>query len=468
METIEENVKISQCIEILEEGIDSAEAEAVLGELITSNILSALQNAADSSSFPMNMRLYLFIADLCRKHQLRCGNASSEEMENKAYEIVKNEIVDATAWHHSFDWNKAEFKSDEVRIDLPVRVNFCGSPSDAAPYCLEHGGTMCDASLLLKGELPIKAVVKKLDRPVIILSSMDQGEEIEISDASQIRDCGNPYDKFVLLKAMIVASGIIPYEDDGRSLEEICTVLGGGFSLSTSAKVPKGSGLGTSSIIAAAGIKALNIIFGQDDSNDAIYAQVFLAEQLMNTGGGWQDQVGGLSHGLTFFTSNPGSYQKIFVENIKVSQETKDELNERFALIFSGQRRLARNVLHEEMNQCIRNKKEAIEAVEKIREYCALMKFHLENGDVTTFAGYISKQFELVKLLDKGASNACIEYIFASCEDLIDGKCICGAGGGGFLQVVLKKGVTKAQLAERIDKEFKGCGVEVWDTTILF
>jgi fucokinase len=41
---------------------------------------------------------------------------------------------------------------------------------------------------------------------------------------------------------------------------------------------------------------------------------------------------------------------------------------------------------------------------------------------------------------------------------------ICGAGGGGFLQVILKKGVTKQALIDRLDSVFSGSGVEVWDS----
>ena len=50
-----------------------------------------------------------------------------------------------------------------------------------------------------------------------------------------------------------------------------------------------------------------------------------------------------------------------------------------------------------------------------------------------------------------------------ACEDLIDGKFIAGAGGGGFLQVILKKGVTKEQLQERLYGIFQDSGVEVWN-----
>ena len=43
-----------------------------------------------------------------------------------------------------------------------------------------------------------------------------------------------------------------------------------------------------------------------------------------------------------------------------------------------------------------------------------------------------------------------IEQIFSSIEELVDGKLVCGAGGGGFLQVILKKGVTRQMVEERL------------------
>ena len=44
---------------------------------------------------------------------------------------------------------------------------------------------------------------------------------------------------------------------------------------------------------------------------------------------------------------------------------------------------------------------------------------------------------------------------------------VCGAGGGGFLQVILKKGVTKDELKKRIGDNFLDCGVEVWDSEFI-
>ena len=65
-------------------------------------------------------------------------------------------------------------------------------------------------------------------------------------------------------------------------------------------------------------------------------------------------------------------------------------------------------------------------------------------------------------------TNTLIEQIFSSIEELIDGRLVCGAGGGGFLQVVLKKGVTKKQVADRLHEVFMDSLVDVADCKLLW
>ena len=71
------------------------------------------------------------------------------------------------------------------------------------------------------------------------------------------------------------------------------------------------------------------------------------------------------------------------------------------------------------------------------------------------------------QLIDAGSTNTLIEQIFDTCEDLLAGKMICGAGGGGFLQVVLKKGVRKAELQERIQSVFADTDIAMWDCELV-
>lgn len=110
----------------------------------------------------------------------------------------------------------------------------------------------------------------------------------------------------------------------------------------------------------------------------------------------------------------------------------------------------------------------SVEALEKMAPVAALMKFEFERGNIDGFAELLNQHWELSKQLDQGSTNTCIDQIFMACQDLICGQFISGAGGGGFLQVILKKGVTKETLRARIRELFQDSGVDVWDCEILF
>lgn len=89
-----------------------------------------------------------------------------------------------------------------------------------------------------------------------------------LPEIEPLQSCGDPYDSFALQKAALLVCGIIPAE--GSSLEEVLERIGGGIFMSTEVVgVPKGSGLGTSSILAGACVKALfeftGITYTQED-----------------------------------------------------------------------------------------------------------------------------------------------------------------------------------------------------------
>lgn len=361
----------------------------------------------------------------------------------------------------------ARIAQDEVIIRLPVRVNWGGGWSDTPPYCLENGGTVLNAAVSLNGGLPVEAVARRAEPGQIILTSGDNGSWQCFTDLTALQDVSDPFDPFALHKAALIACGVIP-ETGGDSLRAITEGLGGGVYLSTQVEgIPRGSGLGTSSILAAACVKALMRFLGRDASEEEIYARVLCMEQLMSTGGGWQDQVGGVVPGIKMITSQPGLRQRLMVEPVAVPEAALRELNARFCLIYTGQRRLARNLLREVVGRCIAGEPEAMGALAEIQRLAGLMRDALQKGDIDGFARLLSAHWEQSKRLDAGCTNTCIDTLFLTVEDLIDGRMICGAGGGGFLQVVLKKGVTPDQLQERLYDVFQDSGARVWRCALV-
>ena len=145
-----------------------------------------------------------------------------------------------------------------------------------------------------------------------------------------------------------------------------------------------------------------------------------------------------------------------------------NELSERFALIYTGQRRLARNLLRDVVGRYVGNVPESLYSLNEIQKVAALMRFELERGHIDDFATLLDYHWELSRKIDSGSSNTLIDQIFESVSDLIDGKLVCGAGGGGFLQVVMKKGVTRQQLSDRVKEVFQDSDVTVYDAELLF
>ena len=231
--------------------------------------------------------------------------------------------------------------------------------------------------------------------------------------------------------------------------------------------VPKGSGLGTSSILAAACVKALFEFLGIANTEDDLYSTVLCMEQIMSTGGGWQDQVGGVTDGIKYTSSQPGLQQEITVKHVALDEQTRTELNDRFTLIYTGQRRLARNLLRDVVGRYIGNEPDTVYALNEIQRVAALMRFELERGHVDDFAALLNQHWKLSQMIDAGSTNTLINQIFDACDDLLAGRMICGAGGGGFLQVVLKRGVKKSELQSRLKTVFSDTEINVWDCMLV-
>ena len=408
-------------------------------------------------------------ADFSEKMRLHyyLGMVLDDENEiQKCFQTIQSEVLESTIKNLVYN-EKAQIVSERHTVKLPLRVNWGGGWSDTPPYCNENGGTVLNVAILLNGEKPVEVTLERIDDLKVIFDSRDMDVHGEFDTIEPLQMTGDPFDPFALQKACLLACGIIPRE--GHELSEILKRLGGGFVMhSEVTNVPKGSGLGTSSILSAACVKAVFEFMGIAYTEEDLYSHVLAMEQIMSTGGGWQDQVGGITPGLKYITSMPGLEQKIKVTHVEIPEETKRELDERFVLIYTGQRRLARNLLRDVVGHYVGNEPDSLFALEEIQKTAALMRFELERGNVDGFAKLLDYHWELSKKVDAGSSNTLIEQIFSSIEDLIDGKLVCGAGGGGFLQVILKKGVSKQEVEEHLNNVFMDSLVGVADCRLVW
>lgn len=468
---LEDRILVQRFIEKLENKAAYEEALSVFGTVGIDQVkYEMLMEQAKKRELPIQVRIYYALSRYMKKEN-KAFLDGEEEITYDVPERLCFDSIGAAIYENSRKYirdNQAyHIQKDQVEVKLPVRVNWGGGWTDTPPYCNENGGLVLNAALKLNGMLPVQVEVRKLEKLHIEFASEDIGVEGVCSTTEEIRDCHNPYDFFALHKAALIACGVVPLEGE-ETLEEILSRLGGGIYLSTKVVgIPKGSGLGTSSILSGACVKALHEFLGLDCSDNALYDIVLCMEQIMSTGGGWQDQVGGLTNGIKLITTEAGIDQDIQVKHLVVPERGMAELQERFALIYTGQRRLARNLLREVVGNYIGGRTESVQALSDMKPVVAKMRKALEKGDIDELAELFNEHWELSKQLDMGATNTCIDQIFLACEDLIDGRFIAGAGGGGFLQVILKKGITKEQLSRRLHEVFQDNGVDVWDSEFI-
>lgn len=415
-----------------------------------------LKKRLDKSDFGERMRLHYYL-----------GVVLEDENEiQECFHIIQAEMLEATVKSLSYNEN-ARIVTDRHTVNLPLRVNWGGGWSDTPPYCNENGGTVLNVAILLNGKKPVEVTLERIDELKIVFDSRDMDVHGEFDTIEPLQATGDPFDPFALQKACLLACGIIPQK--GYKLEDILRRLGGGFVMhSEVTDVPKGSGLGTSSILSAACVKAVFEFTGIEFTEEDLYAHVLAMEQIMSTGGGWQDQVGGATPGLKYISSMPGLKQEIKVTHVELPESARKELDERFVLIYTGQRRLARNLLRDVVGRYVGNEPDSLYALEEIQKTAALMRFELERGNVDGFAKLLDYHWELSKKVDAGSSNTLIEQIFSSIEEMIDGRLVCGAGGGGFLQVILKKGITREDVEKRLNEVFMDSLVGVADCKLVW
>lgn len=458
-ENLNEQVVAETILEMIENGTPAEEAKRAYSHIHVHTIEYLLSKAekfpeTELEAFKRRIRIYGYLWRL----------TSDKALADKCFSTIRQATL-LTA--ENIVVNAGYRIRQDATIHLPVRVNWGGGWSDTPPYCMEHGGTVLNAAISLNGRLPIEAAVKRLDKPVIALASTDIGAYEEFDSIAKLRDCQNPSDPFALHKAGLIACGIIGLQGE-NSVASLCERMGGGLYLNTRViDIPKGSGLGTSSILASAVVKALYAAAEEDISDDELFLRVLCMEQLMSTGGGWQDQAGGVVPGIKLLSTRPGLMQRIHCEKCMVAEETLTELNQRFALIYTGQRRLARNLLRDVVGRYICNDPVSMDALYNIQRLAVLMRFELEKGNVDGFAKLLAEHWRESQRIDAGSTNTCIDQIFMAIDDLIVGKMICGAGGGGFLQVVLKRGVSKEALRERLNEVFQDSGVDVWQCAFV-
>jgi fucokinase len=307
-----------------------------------------------------------------------------------------------------------------LTVSAPARIDFGGGWSDTPPFCLDWGGTVFNMAISVNGGYPIRTIVRPLHEPVVRLVSSEATESLTAECFSSTADVGSP---FAIHRAALEMLGFV------RPGEPIA-----GLEIRTEVNLPVGSGLGTSSVLAATVLKALLSMRGEDVSVQELSDLVLALEQFMTTGGGWQDQVGGIYPGAKLTMTGPGLRQRLRVEAIQCPAG----FAERFVLYYTGIRRIAKDLLGQVVGRYLAREVQAVQVLHSIKTLAVEMAYAMKESDWDYLGSLLDRHWQLNQILDPHTTNAPINLLLERVRPYISGAKLAGAGGGGFLMLLAK------------------------------
>ncbi len=338
-----------------------------------------------------------------------------------------------------------------VWVTTPVRIDLAGGWSDTPPICNELGGSVVNMAITLNGQFPVQVIARRAELPIIRLSSVDLGRSISYSTSRALCEHHDPSDWAALPKAALVLSGIAPAESS-TNLARWLDRFGGGLELTVFSALPKGSGLGTSSVLGAAILACLDRVLGLPLDHPSIILRTSLLEQMMSTAGGWQDQAGGIMPGIKINRTGPGPDQTPSVTPIPLVPRMRDELASRSLLYYTGHRRLARDILQKVVGRYLSRDRAAVRIIHELKALAERLHAALLSADVEEFARCVRANWEYKKLLDPGSTNQKVQAIVRPIETYLSGYEMPGAGGGGFVYMIAKDPRAAARVRALLDR----------------
>ena len=292
----------------------------------------------------------------------------------------------------------------------------------------------------LNGQPPIQTYVKPCHNFHIVIRSIDLGVSETVTTFEQLADFNHVGSAFSIPKAALVLCGFHPdfCTDRYPSLEAQLRDLGCGLEITLLSAIPAGSGLGTSSVLAANVLGTLNDLLGYGWDKTEIGNRTLILEQLLTTGGGWQDQYGGLLQGVKLLHTEPGWNQSPQVRWLPDDLFTRPEYHECHLLYYTGITRTAKKILAEIVRRMFLNEHDELQLLREMKEHTLEMYDAIQRNDFNAMGHLVRRTWQQNQLLDPGTNPPEVAALTRMVDDLCLGYKLPGAGGGGYLYMVAK------------------------------
>ena len=325
----------------------------------------------------------------------------------------------------------------------PVRIDIAGGWTDTPPYCLMEGGNVINLAIELNGQPPLQTYIRPSKEPRIVLRSIDLGAMEVVETNEQLKDFMHVGSPFSIPKAALVLAGF-----GGQVLKQELENFGSGIEITLLSAIPAGSGLGTSSILAATVLGALNDFCGLGWDKNEIGHRTLMLEQMLTTGGGWQDQFGGVLGGVKLLQTGRGFTQNPQVRWLPTDLWTQPEYRPCHLLYYTGITRTAKGILAEIVRRMFLNHGGELRLLRQMKEHTLDMYEAIQQNDFQRMGSLVRKTWTQNQLLDAGTNPEPVEALTRLVDDLCLGYKLPGAGGGGYLYMIAKDPEAAARIKQ--------------------
>lgn len=304
-----------------------------------------------------------------------------------------------------------------IRSKAPLRLGLAGGGSDVSPYSDEYGGAILNATI----NLYAYCTIVEESEPIIRITASDIAVTQTYASLAEL-----PIDGTLDLHKGVYNRLVKQFNLSPLS-----------YSITTYSDAPPGSGLGSSSTMVVAIVKAftewLNLPLGE-------YEIARLAYEIerfdLNLSGGKQDQYAATFGGFNFMEFLKD--ERVIVNPLRIKRWIVDELEASMVLYYTGASRSSAKIIDEQKQNTSSGNQTAIEAMHRIKHSSIEMKEAVLKGDIEGFASILGKGWSDKKKMAHSISNSSIDHVFdvAMNAGAITGK-VSGAGGGGFIMFVV-------------------------------
>ena len=202
--------------------------------------------------------------------------------------------------------------------------------------------------------------------------------------------------------------------------------------------------------VAATVLATLGDMLGLGWALEDIFARTTALEQLLTSGGGWQDQIGGLCKGVKLIQTEPGFAQKPTIRGLPASLFEASEAGDRLLLYYTGITRIAHDILGSIVRGLFLNAAAHLSIIDEIGRNAGFAADAIQRQSWDDLCLAVRRSWRLNQLLDAGTNPPPVQEIITRMGDDIVACKLLGAGGGGYMLALARDAAAAAAVRDRL------------------